>query len=178
MKIKQTKNSGRTFRVANGQEVPNQGETKIKGQSDEGQAMLVTAQAAEITKPLAAANDMVDADNFVIMHKDGGVIQKLNEDEKKAIMKIIEGSKGPSVPTKRKGGAFVIEIHVMKDPEEGFSPAKKIFKPKNIKLNKTHRLKVANVLPLCPRRLPNAPAINQRHILVKVFCNHHAASVA
>ena len=55
------------------------------------------------------------------------------EEEKQAIMKIIEGSKGPSVPIRRKGGAFVIEIDVMKDPEEGFSPAKKIFKPKNIK---------------------------------------------
>ena len=83
MTVKQTKNSGRTFRVANGQEVPNQGETKIKGQSIEGQAMIVTAQVAEITKLLAAANEMVDADNFVIMHKDGGVIQKLTRKRRK-----------------------------------------------------------------------------------------------
>ena len=71
---KQTRNTGKTFRVANGQEIPNQGETKIEGQSVEAQAMKITAQVAAITKPLAAANEMVDADNLIVMHKEGGMV--------------------------------------------------------------------------------------------------------
>ena len=129
MSIKHTRNSGKMFRVANGQEIPNLGETKIMGKSEEGQAMQITAQVAEITKPLAAANEMVDADNFVIMHKEGGVIQKLSQSEKEAVMKILEKSKGPKVPIMRKAGAFVIEMNVMSE-DEGFQKPKKSVKPK------------------------------------------------
>ncbi len=132
MSIKHTRNSGKTFRVANGQEVPNLGETKLMGKSTEGQTMQITAQVAGITKPLAAANEMVDADNLVIMHKEGGVIQKLENKEKDAIMRILENSKGPKVPILRKAGAFVIEVDVKED-EEGFQAPKKTVKPKGIK---------------------------------------------
>ena len=56
--------------MANAQEIPNQGETKVEGQSIEAQAMRITAQVAAITKPLAAANEMVDADNLIVLHKE------------------------------------------------------------------------------------------------------------
>ena len=135
MPIKQTRHTGKTFRVANGNEIPNQGETKIKGRSVEGQAMAITAQVAAITKPLAAANEMVDADNLVVMHKDGGIIKKLTEEERKAVMKIINDSKGPSVPIKRKGGAFTIEVELSEEQEDGFKMAKKPIKAKAVQSN-------------------------------------------
>ena len=135
MSIKHTRHTGKTFRVANGNEIPNQGETKIKGRSVEGQAMAITAQVAAITKPLAAANEMVDADNLVVMHKDGGIIKKLTEEERKAVMKILNDSKGPSVPIKRKGGAFTIEVDVSEEQEDGFKMAKKTIKAKAVQSN-------------------------------------------
>ena len=94
--------------------------------------MQITAQVAAITKPLAAANEMVDADNLVIMHKEGGVIQKLDQKDKDTIMNILEKSKGPKVPILRKAGAFVIEVEVKED-EEGFRAPRKTVKPKEIK---------------------------------------------
>jgi len=124
MVVKATRNTGKTFRVANGQEIPNQGETKIEGQSIEAQAMRITAQVAAITKPLAAANEMVDADNLIILHKEGGMVKKLTEAEKKAVMKILSESKGPSIPIKRKTGAFLIEIDV-KESTNGFTEPKR-----------------------------------------------------
>jgi hypothetical protein len=125
MVVKQTRNTGKTFRVANGQEIPNQGETKIEGQSVESQAMRITAQVAAITKPLAAANEMVDADNLIVLHKEGGMVKKLTESEKKAVMKILSESKGPSIPIKRKTGAFLIEIDVKEESKNGFTEPKR-----------------------------------------------------
>ena len=125
MTMKHIRNTGKTFRVANGQEIPNQGETKIEGQSVEAQAMRITAQVAAITKPLAAANEMVDADNLIILHKEGGMVKKLTEAEKKAVMKILSESKGPSIPIKRKTGAFLIEIDVKDESTKGFTEPKR-----------------------------------------------------
>ena len=130
MVVKQTRNTGKTFRVANGQEIPNQGETKIEGQSVEAQAMRITAQVAAITKPLAAANEMVDADNLIVMHKEGGMVKKLTESEKKAVMKILSESKGPSIPIRRKTGAFLIEIDVKEEAKNGFTEPRKSVKPR------------------------------------------------
>lgn len=60
MTIKKTKNTGKTFRVANGAQIPNHGETIVNGKSVNGTKMKVIAQVAEITKPLASANELVD----------------------------------------------------------------------------------------------------------------------
>ena len=87
---------------------------------------------AAITKPLASANEMVDADNLVIMHKEGGMIQKLSKSEKEAVMKILEESKGPKVPIKRKAGTFVIEMEIS-DEEEGFQKPRKPIKAQTTK---------------------------------------------
>ena len=53
------------------------------------------------------------------------MVKKLTESEKKAVMKILSESKGPSVPIKRRTGAFLIEIDVKAESEDGFAAAKK-----------------------------------------------------
>jgi hypothetical protein len=50
-------------------------------------------------------------------------------------MKIINDSKGPSVPIKRKGGAFTIEVDVSEEQEDGFKMAKKTIKAKAVQSN-------------------------------------------
>ena len=57
-------NSGGSFRVANGQVIPNHGIVKIEGRgSINNNPMKMNSQVADVTKPLAAANEMVEADN-------------------------------------------------------------------------------------------------------------------
>ena len=67
MQIKKTKNIGRMFWCAGGNEIPNQGETTVQGTGENGGALKVVAQVAESTKPLASANEIVDAGNVVVM---------------------------------------------------------------------------------------------------------------
>ena len=135
MVIKRTRNTGKTFRVANGQEIPNEGEAKIIGKSINGQAMEITAQVAAITKPPAAANEMVDAGNWVILHDEGGAIQKLSESEKNEVRKILEKSRGPRVPITRKAGAFTIEMEIKTEDDDGFQKPKKTARVKAIQSN-------------------------------------------
>ncbi len=69
MKVVTTKDTGKNYRVANGQLVTNEGATRLAGKSLEGGNMAVTAQVAAVTKPLAAANEIADADNWIILRK-------------------------------------------------------------------------------------------------------------
>ena len=50
--------------------------------------------------------------------------------------------------------------------------------PKKIELDEAHRLQVADVLTLGPRRLPNTLGVDERHVLVQVLGNHNTTSVA
>ena len=58
------------------------------------------------------------------------MVKKLSESEKKAIMKILNVSKGPSIPIRRNTGAFLIEIDVKEESTSSFTPAKKTVKPR------------------------------------------------
>ena len=49
-------------------------------------------------------------------------------------MKILEGSKGPQVPIKRKAGAFVIEMDIMNN-DDGFQTPRKSANAKTIQHN-------------------------------------------
>jgi hypothetical protein len=51
-------------------------------------------------------------------------------------------------------------------------------KTKNIELDETKRFKVSNVLALGPRSLTNVLRRNERHVVVKVLCDNHAACVS
>ena len=69
MNVYRTKNIGSSLRVANGNFIPNLGEVKLEGKSTNGNAMCIKAQVADVTRPLAATAEMVDAGNIVINHK-------------------------------------------------------------------------------------------------------------
>jgi hypothetical protein len=115
MQIKKTKNTGRMFRSASGNEIPNQGETTIQGGGENGGALKVVAQVADITKPLASANEIVDAGNLVVMVKDEGLIKSLSPEDAKRVMDLIKSVKGTEIPMKRDAGAFKIAIDVKDD---------------------------------------------------------------
>ena len=87
--------NGKTCRVANGSEVPNHGGIKIKGRLVDCQAMATMAQVVAVTTPFVAANEMVDADNSVIMHTVGGIIKRPTQAERSTVMKTVHDSKGP-----------------------------------------------------------------------------------
>ncbi len=114
--------------MANGQLVPNEGATRLAGKSLEGGNMVVTAQVAAVTKPLAAANEIVDADNWIILHKKGGIIKKLSQEAQGMIQKIIEDEKGSSVPIAREDNQFIMEIIVPYGKGSNWETPKKTFK--------------------------------------------------
>ena len=131
--IKKTANTGKSFRVANGQEIPNLGQTTIIGNNPvSGSSMKFKSQVANIVKPLASANEMVDAGNLIIMHREGGAIKKLSEEDMAKVLKIIHDAPGAEVPIKRHAGSFNVEVDI-KEEQTGVSDwtvAKKTFKPK------------------------------------------------
>jgi hypothetical protein len=123
MEVKKTKLTGRNFQTASGHLVPNQGEAEIKGWTLNGGKINVTAQVADITRPLAAANEVVDANgNWIILNKTGGLIKELNEEEGKRIMKILEESNKPTVPITREGRQFMVEIYAPNEKSEWKMP--------------------------------------------------------
>ena len=63
--------------MANGQEIPNYGEADLKGRTVAGTKVNIRSQVADVTKPLAATNEMVDGGNMVIMHRRGGVVKSV-----------------------------------------------------------------------------------------------------
>ena len=112
MKIYRTKNTGSSFRVANGHFVPNEGEVKLMGTSSNGNGMCIKAQVADITRPLAATAEMVDAGNNVIIHKDGGVIKQVTQDQLERTMGAVSNEPGLEIPVYRKTNTFVIDVDI------------------------------------------------------------------
>ena len=141
MNVYRTKNTGSSFRVANGNFIPNLGEVKLDGKSTNGNGMCIKAQVADVTRPLAATAEVVDAGNIVINHKGGGIIKQVTEDQLDRIMRAIHNEPGLEIPVYRKRNTFLIDVDVAdpvgggvkgsaKDQGEGFQKAKKTFKPK------------------------------------------------
>ena len=132
--IKKTANTGKTFRVANGQEIPNLGETIITGTNPTyGGRMKFTSQVAGIVKPLASANEMVDAGNLILLYREGGAIKKLTPEDLSKILKIIRDAPGAVVPIRRQAGSFNVEIDIKDDPTgvSDWTMAKKTVRPKD-----------------------------------------------
>ena len=132
MKLHKTKHSGSTFRVANGNTIPNLGEVKLEGKASNGNPIKIKTQIADVTKPLAATSEMVDAGNLVVIHKQGGVIKTLSPEAQARVLKALREEKGPEVPVIRKSNTFLIEVDVMDQGNtDGFQPAKKPAKGKH-----------------------------------------------
>ena len=133
LNIKKTVHTGKTFRVANGQEILNLGETTIIGTNPiNGGKMKFNSQVANIVKPLASANEMVDAGNLIIMHKDGGAIKKLSSEDMAKIIKLIHDTPGAEVPIKRQAGSFNVDVDVKEEQASvsEWTMAKKPVKPR------------------------------------------------
>ena len=64
--IVQTADVGRNFRSAGGGLIPNLGAVRLVGKAKNEEKLAITAQVAEVAKPLASAIEMVKADNIVV----------------------------------------------------------------------------------------------------------------
>ena len=58
--------------------IPNLGSTVVGCKiARNGNQVKFTAQVADVTKPLASVDEMVEAGSLVVLHKNGGVSKKL-----------------------------------------------------------------------------------------------------
>ena len=127
-KLKST-GAGKSFRVANGKEIPNLGSTLIDGKvALSGNPVKFNAQVADITKPLASVDEMVESGNLVVLHKDGGVVKKLSKEAEMRIAAIVKGEAGSGILLKRTKGAFVFDVDVQSD--DAFQKPKKTVRPR------------------------------------------------
>ena len=94
--------------------------------------MKFTSQVASIVKPLASANEMVDAGNLILLHREGGAIKKLTPEDMSKILKIIRDAPGATVPIRRQAGSFNVEIDIKDDPAgvSDWTMAKRTVRPK------------------------------------------------
>ena len=127
-KLKST-GAGKSFRVANGKEIPNLGSTVVDGKvARNGNPVKFTAQVADVTKPLASVDEMVEAGNLVVLHKDGGIAKRLSREVEMRIAAIIRGERGAEIALQRTKGAFVFDVDVQSD--DAFQKPKKTVKPR------------------------------------------------
>ena len=61
--------------MANGERVPNLGEQKFVGTSEEGISRQITAQVCDISKSLLSVRKMVDSGNRVVFDRAGSYIE-------------------------------------------------------------------------------------------------------
>ena len=66
---------GVQYEVANGIRIPNLGEKKFIGTSEEGIRRHITAQVCEVNKGLLSVRRMVQAENTVVFTKNGSYIE-------------------------------------------------------------------------------------------------------
>ena len=111
---------------------PTYGGTKFKGKSQGGGKLNITAQVADVTKPLALADEVVSADTWIILNKKGGAMAKFGEEGPKELRKILERSKGNIVPIHRRNGTLTMEISVKEDE---WQKPKKTVKEKTVKMD-------------------------------------------
>ena len=63
------------YEVANGVRIPNLGEKKFVGTSDEGISRQIVAQVCDVNKPLLSVRKMVNAGHRVVFDKDGSYVE-------------------------------------------------------------------------------------------------------
>ena len=121
--------------MANGNVIPNLGETEIKGLGAvNSHPHKFGTQVADVTKPLAAATEAVDSGRTIILHKTGGIVKKLSHESEKKIRDIIKAEAGPEVILERRGGAFTFDIEVKSEAIENRWESPK----KTIKASRNH----------------------------------------
>ena len=73
---------GVKYEVANGVRIPNEGEKRFKGSSEEGVERTLTAQVCDVNKALLSVRKVVAAGNRVIFDEDGSYIEDKATGEK------------------------------------------------------------------------------------------------
>ena len=73
---------GVKYEVANGVRIPNLGEKRFIGYSEDGQSREITAQVCDVNKPLLSVSKIVNAGNRVVFDGDGGYIEDLQSGER------------------------------------------------------------------------------------------------
>ena len=91
---------GVKYEVANGVRIPNLGEKRFTGVTEEGSLRQITAQVCDVNKPLLSVSKMVTAGNRVVFDKDGSYIENVQS--------------GENVWLKEQGGMYMLKIWVKK----------------------------------------------------------------
>ena len=91
---------GVKYEVANGIRIPNLGEKRFVGVTEEGLAREIVAQVCEVNKPLLSVSKMVAAGNRVVFDESGSYIEN-----------IVSGEK---VWMKSEGGMYMLKMFVKK----------------------------------------------------------------
>ena len=73
---------GVEYEVANGEKIPNLGEKKFVGTSEEGTERNMTAQVCDVNKALLSVKRVVKAGNRVVFDEDGSYIEDKQTGEK------------------------------------------------------------------------------------------------
>ena len=89
---------GVKYEVANGIRIPNLGEKKFIGVTENGMAREITAQVCEVNKPLLSVSKIVAAGNRVVFDPDGSYIE--------------DAESGEKVWLKNQGGMYMIKMWV------------------------------------------------------------------
>ena len=99
--------AGGSYRVANGQRVPNIGQQFINFQTDEGLSAGMMFQTAEIERPLISASQLAASGNNVVFSKTGGTI--------------VHEQSGKRTLLHKRGGIYVLRMWIPTDPAQGFA---------------------------------------------------------
>ena len=89
---------GVKYEVANGIRIPNLGEKKFTGITENGIAREITAQVCEVNKPLLSVSKIVAAGNRLVFDPNGSCIEDIESGEK--------------VWLKNQGGMYIIKMQV------------------------------------------------------------------
>jgi len=116
---------------------PHLGQTKLQGKPQGGGKLNITAQVADVTKPVAAGGEIVDAGSWTILNKKGGAIVKLDMESKKEIEEIVKRQTNPPVPIRRDKGTLVMEMWIpkqetAKEEQEDWKPVRKGIRQKTL----------------------------------------------
>ena len=99
--------AGGSYRVANGQRVPNIGQQAVHFQTDEGLPAGMMFQTAEIERPLISASQLAASGNNVVFNKAGGTI--------------VHEQSGRRTLFHKRGGIYVLRMWIPTGPAQGFA---------------------------------------------------------
>ena len=98
--------AGGSYRVANGQRVPNIGQQSVHFQTDEGFPGGLLFQTANIERPLISASQLAASGNNVVFSKTGGTI--------------VHEQSGRRTTLHKRGGIYVLRMWLPTDPDPSF----------------------------------------------------------